>query len=245
MRGTVIILAALATSAHADTKLTLAELKSLIGQSAYKEAFIHLADVSPSERKADWTDVAATASAGVLATVSSDDGTAIALIDEIDRDYPQLVKAPKYAKARADYGVKGLAGCFAEAYGADTCVQLAVRFVGNANDDHALELAVAKLVRQHAGSATAVPLFKRVLAGKDKSACKDEDAKTAIIAGLDVASAGDAKALVATCWDSIKDDVMKAFDGAGNGSELQHNTCEILMPKKLLSQLQIKVCNRR
>jgi hypothetical protein len=245
MRGAISLLAVLATTAHAHPKLTLADLKALIAQDADKEAFVHLGDVPPSERKADWTDVAATASAGVLATVNTDDGTTIALIDEIDRDYPQLVKAPKYAKARAFLGVKGLAGCFAQVYGGDTCTELAVRFVDHASDDRVLALSVAKLVRQQGGSASAVPLFKRVLAGKDKSACKDEDAKIAIVAGLDVANATDAKALVATCWDSIKDDVVKAFDGAGNDGDLKHNTCEILMAKKLLSPLQIKVCNRR
>jgi hypothetical protein len=244
MRASItLIIAALATSAHADQRLTLAELKALIGQNAYKEAFIHLGDVSPNDRKAEWNDVAATASAGLLATVSADDGTTIALIDEIDRDYPQLVKAPKYAKARADLGVRGLVGCFDDGHGGDTCLQLALRFVDNASDDRALALSVAKLVRQHGGSAGAVPLFKRALAGKDKSACKDEDAKIAIIAGLDVTKAVDAKALVETCWDSLKDDVVKAFDGAGG--DLKRNTCEILMAKKLLSPLQIKVCNRR
>jgi hypothetical protein len=244
MRSALVALAIASLSANAfagDQKLSLAELKALVGQSAYKEAFLHLGDISPTERKADWIDVASAACGGVLATVSSEDGTTIELIDEIDRDYPQLVKAPKYARPRAELGKKGLEACFAQQ---GNCLPLALRFVDNASDDRGLALAVAKLARQGASSAGAVPLFKRALGGKDKSACKDDDAKLAIIAGLDQRDAADAKALMVTCWDSVKDDVVKAFDG-GASSDFQHNTCEILIAKNLLSPLQIKVCNRR
>lgn len=238
-----IAIALLAASASAgDAKYSLAELKALVGQNAYKEAFLHLGDISPSERKADWIDVAATACGGVLATVSSEDGTTIELIDAIDRDYPQLVKVPKYAKPRAELGKKGLEACFAQQ---GDCFPLALRFVDNASDDRGLALAVAKLARRGASSAAAVQLFKRALAGKDKSACKDDDAKLAIIAGLDQEDAADAKALMVTCWDSVKDDVVKAFETSSGGGGFQRNTCGILIAKGLLSPLQIKVCNRR
>ena len=60
-------LAALATTAHADDrKYTLADLKALIEQKGYQEAIEHMKDIAPSERKAEWIDIAGTAGAGLI-----------------------------------------------------------------------------------------------------------------------------------------------------------------------------------
>ena len=59
----VVVIMVLASVAHADDKkYTLADLKALVGQSAFKEAFQHLGDISPSQRTAEWVDLAAAAS---------------------------------------------------------------------------------------------------------------------------------------------------------------------------------------
>ncbi|HEX4451521.1 MAG TPA: hypothetical protein VH143_11655, partial [Kofleriaceae bacterium] len=44
---------------------SLADLKALVSQGAFKEAYVHLGDVAPAQRNADWVDVAASAAAGV------------------------------------------------------------------------------------------------------------------------------------------------------------------------------------
>ena len=48
-----------------------------------------------------------------------------------------------------------------------------------------------------------------------------------------------------TCWDSIKDDVVKAFDGDSKGGYVHQNTCETLVAKKMLSGLQLKQCSKK
>jgi len=204
MRGLVIIASAIfATTAFAGPhRYSLADLQTLVGKGAYEEAFQHLGDIAPGERKAAWIDVGAAASAGLVAMVPANDGTAILVIDQIDRAYPQLLGSATYSKPRAEKGPKALAGCFARGYDADECVALAERFVAATP---ALAFEVAKVVRRGGSSASALPMFERVL-GKDKSACKDEDAKLAILAGLDLSEAASAKRLMATCWDAIKDD---------------------------------------
>jgi hypothetical protein len=245
----VIATAIAATTAYAGTD-TIADLKALVSQGAFKEAYLHLGDVAPAQRNADWTDVASSAAAGVLPTLSSEDGTTIEAIDEIDRDYPQLLKAPKYMKVRADLGLKGLAGCFEQtagywaSYGLENCATLGKRFVDNAGNDRALALAVAKLASKSMMAYSAIPFFKRALA-KDPAVCKDGDLQTAIVSGLGLepANAADAKAMMTQCWDSVKDAVAKAFDADSTHGFVRQNSCELLKAKGMLSGLQAKQCH--
>jgi hypothetical protein len=247
----VTALTALTALADKADKDTLADLKALVAQSAFQEAYAHLGDIPPLQRNAYWIDVAAAASGGVLGTANPDDGTTLAMIDEIDRTYPQLLKSPKYTKPRAELGLKGLAGCFAEAdgywshYGLDNCVKLGIRFVDNSGSDRAIALGVAKLARKSASPAGAVPVFKRAVATKDPAVCKDADFRIAVTAGLGLEPehAADAKALVIACWDGVKDDVIKAFDADAPHGFVRQNTCEILKSKGLISGLQAKQCS--
>jgi hypothetical protein len=256
VRSLAVALVLVASVAQADDKkYTLADLKALVGQNAFKEAFQHLADISPSQRNAEWLDVAAAASGGVLGTVDTDDGTTISLIDQIDREYPQLLKSAKYTKPRSELGFKGIEGCFAQtngywaSYGLENCVKLGLRFVDNSNQDRALALKVAKVARKSMNAYGAVPFFKRALGPKDTAACKDEDLKLAVVAGLglpaDNANATESKAIMATCWTDLKEPVMTAFEGDSKGGYVKQNTCDFLMAKKLLSGLNAKQCTKK
>lgn len=247
--GLALVLAA--SAVHADgSKHTLADLKALISQNAFKEAFEHLGDIPPAQRGADWLEVAGAACGGVLGTLNADDGTPLAVIDEIDRDYPQVLKSAKYTRPRAELGVKGIDGCFNQAYEADSCLAFALRFVDNSKGDRDVTLKVAKSVRRGTNGAPAIPFFKRALAAKDHAAvCKDEDLSLALIAGLglpaDSANVADAKAIMTTCWDTVKGAVVDAFDHDTADSYFHHNTCPFLISKKLLSPLQTKQCARK
>lgn len=246
-----IAIAAIAVSAAVAYGGTdsLADLKALIAQGAFEEAYAHLGDIPPAQRTADWVEVAASAAAGVLPTLSSDDGTTIGAIDQIDRDYPQLRKAPKYMKVRADLGLKGLAGCYAQtsdywsSYGIENCSTLALRFVDNAGGDKALALSVAKLASRSMIAYSALPFFKRALA-RDPAVCKDADLQGAVVSGLGLEPehAGDAKAMMTSCWDSVKDAVAKAFDADSAHGYVRQNTCAILKSKGMISGLQAKRC---
>lgn len=227
-------------------KYAVADLKALVEQKAFKEAFLHIGDIGPSARNAEWVDVAAAAAGGVLGTIEGEDA-AIAVIDEIDRDYPQLLKNAKYTQPRAEQGYKSLESCFGNEYGVDQCIKIAMRFINNA-PDKALTLKVAKLARRSMNAYGSVPFFEKAITA-DKAACKDDDAKLAVTAGLglpsDEANAKKSKALMITCWDSMKDDVLKAFEADSNGGYTQQNTCDQLNAKKMLSTLQAKVCKRK
>ncbi|HEX4355737.1 MAG TPA: hypothetical protein VHZ95_22575 [Polyangiales bacterium] len=250
--GLTIAAATIAMSAapvaHANSD-TIADLKALVSQGAFKEAYLHLGDIPPAQRSADWVDVASSAAAGVLPTLSSDDGTTIEAIDQIDRDYPQLLKTAKYMRVRADLGLKGLAGCYAQtsdywsSYGIANCSTLALRFIDNAGGDKALALQVAKLASRSMMAYSAVPFFKRALA-RDPAVCRDGDLQTAVVSGLGLEPehAGDAKAMMTTCWDSVKDAVAKAFDADSPHGYVRQNTCGILKAKGMISGLQAKRC---
>lgn len=239
--------------AHAKgTPYTLADLKQLVADKSYREAYAHLADVPPAQRKADWVDVAAEAAGGALATLDQEDGSTIAAIEQIDKDFPQLLKSTKYTKPRADLGYTGLEACFNQtndywgSYGVDNCYKLALHFVDVPGGDRALALKVAKLSRRSMNAASSVPLFKRALGPKDVAACKDEDLATAVVAGLglpaDDKNAAESRAIMGTCWDALKEPVLDAFSKETKGGYVHKNACSTLLAKKAISGLQAKQC---
>jgi hypothetical protein len=243
----LVVWAAASTAALADDKkYTLADLKALVGQKSYKEAYLHLGDIAPSARNAEWIDLGAEAAGGVLGTIEGE-GAAIGIIDEIDRDYPALLKNAKYIKPRAEHGYKALEQCFGNSYGVEQCFKLAMRFIDNA-PDRALTLKVAKLARRSMNAYAAVPFVDKAIAA-DKAACGDADAKLAVVAGLglpaDEANAKKSRVLMLTCFDAMKDDILKAFEADSNGGYTQLNTCDLLTQKKMLSTLQAKVCKKK
>lgn len=241
-----LVATATATTAFADDKkYTIADLKALVSQKSYREALTHAADIPPASRTAEWIDVTATAAGGLLATIDGE-GAAIGLIDEIDREYPALIKNAKYAKPRAEQGYKGLEACYSSRYSVDHCMKVTQRFIDNSSDP-ALTLKVAKLARKSMNAQGAVPFFEKAIAG-NKAACKDEDATLAVVAGLglpaDSPNMTKSKALLAICYDAMKVEVLKAFDASPDGY-FGKNTCDFLKSKNAISGLQAKKCARK
>jgi hypothetical protein len=253
-----LTLAMVAAAPHAyakGKKYTLADLKALVAEKSYREAYRHIGDIEPAQRKADWVDVAAEAAGGALATLDTEDGSTIAAIEQIDKDFPQLLKSTKYTKPRADLGYQGTEGCFNQtndywgAYGLDNCVKLALHFLDTPGGDRALALKVAKVALHSMNGSAAVPFFKRALGPKDTSACKDEDLELATVAGLGLPpaqrNAVDARAIMATCWDQLKDPIIEAFDADPKAGYVHQNTCSTLLAKKAISGLQAKQCTKK
>ncbi|MBA3456711.1 MAG: hypothetical protein H0T42_26715 [Deltaproteobacteria bacterium] len=256
VRRLVIAMMLVSSVAQADNKkYTLADLKALNDQSAFKEAFLHIGDIAPAQRKAEWLDVAATAAGGVLGILDTDDGSTAAAIDQIDKEYPALLKSAKYTKPRAELGYQGLEGCFSQtngywsSYGLDNCIKIGMRFVANSGGDKALALKVAKLARRSMNSASSVPFFEAAVGKDNKALCADSDFKIAVVAGIalppDYPNAPKARKLMVTCWDSVKDAVLEAFEADSEGGYIHQNACETLIAKKLLSGLQLKQCTKK
>lgn len=238
---------ALIDTVHADKAkpYTLEDLKTLVSQKAFEEAVGHLGDVPPSERKAEWLDVASTAAAGYVSSLSSDQ-VAYA-IDAIDRSFPQVLKSDKYTKARVEHGLKGYAKCLA---GGDGCLEQAMKFIDNDPGNSELALKMGKVVlRSFSSKYTAAPYFQRAAAGKGAAAaCKDEDLKTSLVSALAVPKSYDAaaagRAIADLCWTEQKKLVLDHFNEAAKdgNSYVRANTCEILKAKKALSPDQTRIC---
>jgi hypothetical protein len=242
-----LITCAVSTSAFADDKkYTMADLEALVGQKSYKEAYLHLGDISPGARNAKWVDVGAAAAGGFLGQIDGEEA-AIAIIDEIDREYPALVKNAKYAKPRAEQGYKSLEKCFGNSYGVEHCTKVAMRFV-DVGGDKAVTLKVAKLARRSMNAYGAVPFFEKAVAA-DKAACKDEDAKLAVIAGLglpeDYDNAKKAKVLMTTCFADMKGEILEAFEADSDGGYTQRSSCDALFKAKMISSMQQKACSKK
>jgi hypothetical protein len=228
------------TAATADDKqrYTLGDLEVLVANRSYQEAITHLGDVAPAQRTAKWEEVGALAASGFVASLPDD--TKLPAIDAIDRQYPQLAKSPKFARARAEHGVVGLESCYRGRYRVGDCTTLGVRLADGA--DRTLVVDVARVVAKH-DPVQAVSLFKRVLT---KDTCRDEQLKRATVTALSqVAPATDARAIVQTCWSELREPVMQAFDQAGKSGNVYKNTCDLLEAKGVLSSLQLKRCRAK
>jgi hypothetical protein len=48
-----------------------------------------------------------------------------------------------------------------------------------------------------------------------------------------------------TCWDSLKDAVIAAFESDSKGGYVKQNTCEVLVAKQLVTGLNAKQCSKK
>ena len=226
-----------ATTARADDKkYTLADLKALIEQKGYQEAIDHLKDVSPSERKADWIDIAGTAGAGMV-TGAPDAETKLMFMIQIEKDVPAILKSPKYLTARADAAGDAFNACFNRG-DFQQCRDNALVFVDADPKNAKATLAVAKAVRRGMSHFGAVPFFKRALAaGKPATVCADEDLSLAVVSGLGLDKTdtrlAESQALAGTCWKEVKDAVIKELMSDSNKKGRFHdNGCALAKANK-------------
>ena len=239
-----------AVPAFADTKAkpyTLGDLKALVSQKAYEEAVEHLGDLPPSERNAEWLDVAATAAAGFVGQLPVEQ--IVYGIEAVERAYPQVLTSAKYTKSRGELGLRGYARFLDRAGGGG--LEQATRFLDGEPANGGLALGMGKVVlRAFSTKYAAAPFFKRAVTGKapPSGACKDEDLKTALVSALglprDYDGAAAARAIAEACWSEQKQTIVEQLDGAAAGGSgyVLANTCEILKAKKALTAKQTRIC---
>jgi len=230
-------LAAFATTAHADDKkYMMADLKALIEQKGYQEAIEHMKDISPSERKAEWIDIAGTAGAGIV-TGAPDAQTKLGFMVQVEKDLPAILKSPKYLTARADAAGAAFNECFDHG-DFQQCRDYALVFVDNDPKNAKATLDVAKAVRRGMSHFASVPFFKRALAaGKPATVCADEDLALAVVSGLGLdkadAKLADTQALGTTCWKNVKDSVIKELlSDSGKKGRYHDNACALAQANK-------------
>ncbi len=229
-----IALCAVTTLAHADDKkYTMADLKALVTQQSYREAVQHLDDVAPSERNADWQEVAGNAAAGLVASLDEADEK-LTTMRGLEARFPLLLKSAKYRTARTDAGPAAFTMCFHNDDRLEECRVAALKFVDADPTNAKLTLSIAKVVRMGIMSYGAVPFFKRAVAAS-KTACKDEDLAIAVFAGLglpyDNALFVDAKPLAQTqCWSELKKPLLKEL-AANDSGYFKVNVCDLMRGK--------------
>jgi hypothetical protein len=234
--ATSAALAVLVTSAaiaDTDKKYSIADLKALVDQRAWAEAVAHLADISPSERKVDWQELAGKAAVGF---VGSGKGALdkLGYMVELEEQFPSLLKNAKYTALRAEVAPDGFADCFAKRHGTKMCFEYAVKFVDADPTNGKLALSIAKIARRGMHAGDSIPLFKRAAAAnKPDVLCKDPDLAEAIASAFDWYGrdpAPDARELAKTCWSDVRKGVLKDSHDFTRG-DYKKNACEVMRAK--------------
>jgi hypothetical protein len=230
-----VVLALLASSAAADQdkKYSIADLKTLVDQQAWAEAVAHLADISPTERTADWQDLAGKTAVGYVGT-GKNAFDKLGDMVELEEQFPTVLKNAKYAALRIEVAPDGFADCFAKSRRGKMCFDYAVKFVDADPTNGKLALSIAKIARRGMHASDAIPLFKRAAAiTKADVLCTDPDLAEAIWSAFDWYDrdpAPDARALAKTCWSGVRKRILKdSHDFAS--SEYKKNTCEVMRAK--------------
>jgi hypothetical protein len=243
----VALVALVPVVAHADKdkKYTLADLKALVDGKSYTEALEHLDDISPSERKADWEDLAGRAAVGAV-DHAREPLQKLQLMIGIEEKFPSIVKHSKYNTVRTEVGPKGFAACFDASYDPGECRNFAIKFVDDDAANGKLALAMAKVARKGMFAYNSVPLFKRaVAANKGAAVCKDEDLKLATVAALglpgDDEQQVDGRGLANSCWGDLRAPIIAALKEDDNGYT-KTNVCEVLKAHKEVRGEIVALC---
>ena len=235
MKQWILLCLSVTGAAVAEPKpYTIADLKALVQQKAYREAIDHFDDVAPADRNADWTAALGQAAAGAVAS-GSDDIEALVTALQIEKRYPAVLKASAYVAVRTDIGPKGFEACFRDRYDAQVCRDYALRFVDDDATNGKLALAIAKVARHNMFSHLAIPFFTRAIAASGAAICKDPDLEVAVIAGLgldtnDALFTGARAIAATTCWSDLQKPIIKGL--AGEGDTYVDNACALLKAKK-------------
>ena len=239
-------------SAVADEKkYTQADLQALASQSSWKELIEHLGDVSPTERNAQWEQLAEQAGLGELeASVKREDPSlgiqvGISLVDQ----YPQLKKSKSFMNKRSEVGLQAFDQCLNHEHLVNYCGPLLKTFVAQDADNLDLAFKAAKISSKRMKRWFSVSFFKNALSKPNElRSCKDGDAQKAVLAALALndepdykVSISDARVIVRDdCWDQLKDPVRDAFHEGDK--RFQKNTCDILKDKNALGKIDATVC---
>ncbi|HUJ62495.1 MAG TPA: hypothetical protein VLX92_28535 [Kofleriaceae bacterium] len=228
-----LCLAASVASADNDKKYTMTDLKALVDQKSFQEALMHLGDIAPSARNAEWQDVAVRAALGMVDS-GEDAVTKLTYMIAIEKQYPVLIKNAKYAAMRTDLGPKGFDACF-QGGDTQTCLDYALKFIDADPGNGKLALAIAKVGRRGMNSYSAVPLFKRAVASNKAAVCKDDDLSITIVAALglpaDYTNQVDARSIASTaCWAELRKPIVDEL-AKGETGYFHDNACALLKDK--------------
>lgn len=243
-----LVLALVPMVAHADKdkKYTLADLKALVDGKSYQEALEHLDDISPSERKADWQDLAGKAAIGAV-DHARQPLQKLQLMLAVEERFPVLVKDTKYNSMRTEQGPKGFGACFDASYDPGECRSFAIKFVDDDPSNGKLALAMAKVARKGMNAYNSAPLFKRAVAANKANAtvCKDEDTRLMTVAALglpkDDEQLADGRGVANSCWNDLRGPIVDALKKDDSGY-YKDNACDVLKQHKEVRGEVVALC---
>jgi len=242
----LLVVVPLAAHADKDKKYTLADLKALVDGKSYQEALEHLDDISPSERKADWQDLAGKAAIGAV-DHAREPLQKLQLMLAVEERFPVLVKDTKYNSMRTEQGPKGFGACFDASYDPGECRSFAIKFVDDDPSNGKLALAMAKVARKGMNAYNSAPLFKRAVAANKSNAtvCKDEDLRLSTIAALglpkDDEQQVDGRGITSSCWNDLRVPIVDALKKDDSGY-YKDNACDVLKQHKEVRGEVVALC---
>ena len=231
-----------------DARYTLADLRVLAQQSAWRELADHIEDVPPSARDAEWTAIAQRAALGVLADRSQrGPAEGIVVAHALLARYPALRASKDFMAKRAEIGREAFARCFDDHFEAERCAAEIAPFALASPDDRVLAFRLGKLVPPRVRGWYAVPAFAIAIDKKGDARCNDADVKRAVISGLGLPKSGhedvvaESVALASSiCSAELRAAVRDGMDGVAR--DYLVNTCPF-MKNAGLSSLQTKLCD--
>jgi len=238
------LLVMVSTVALADRTTSMADLRALIDQKAYEEAISRLGDIAPTDRNADWQDLAAKAAVGLI-NGEKDGANKLAFVLRIDSMYPTLGQNAGYATLRAEVATKNYPACFdahhsrygRHDYGKD-CVEMGAKLIDGDASNAKLTLTLAKAAYHQLKdeeSFKTVVLFKRAVdAAKGGAACKDADTWAATQRAMGGPADSDhAKAahdIATACWSELRKSYLDWI--VGTKGAWRTNGCVVMKEKK-------------
>jgi hypothetical protein len=236
------LLVTISAVAFADKTTTIADLRALVDQKAYEEAIGKLGDIAPTERNAEWQDLASKAATGFV-NAEQDGPTKLGYILRIDSMYPTLVENASYSSVRTDVASKNYAACFdhqsryTRQSHLKNCVDVGATLVDGDPANAALALTLSKTAYHQLKDADAylsVVLFKRAVdAAKGGATCKDADTWAVTQRGMGGNSDSDtAKAahdISVACWSDLRKPFL-AWLGGTQGN-WRKNACVVMREK--------------
>lgn len=239
---------AAATSAPPnDARYTIADLRALAQQSAWRELVDHIEDVPPSARNAEWIAIAQRTALGVLADRSQrGPAEGIIVAHALLARYPSLQASREFMTKRAEIGREAFARCFDAHLEAERCAAEIAPFVLASPEDRELAFRLGKLVPARVRGWYAVPAFVIAIDKKGDARCGDADVKRAVISGLGLSKSGHEDVVAQSvalasnvCSAELRSAVRDGMDGVSR--DYLANTCPF-MKNAGLSSLQTKLC---
>lgn len=251
MDKALLLTLGLAVSCATPASYPVEDFRALAKQESWRELLGSLASVAPSKRDDQWTAFLAQAAAGNLKNyeVGQSPEGAIAMADELLKDYPVLKTSKVYMAQRAETGIQALKlsfGRYRHSASDDEWLPQVKSFVEKDAVTPGLAQRVAKeVVLGRLIPSTAFPLYQVAFSRDGDAVCDDAELPKVM---LEVVEDGvwteEAKAVVAgRCFAQLRGPFSEAL-AKGDNRHLVKHACQLLAGRAELAEVLKTACAR-